>query len=102
MLSSTAAQKQATIFGINLENGRTGAVYMPSGSTEPNSNINLAAELFVDQRGARTRSVDSFPRYQRGPGLSLFHPQFANQMDSLIERLRAKNPNAKILLTNTP
>ena len=103
MLSSTAAQKQATIFGINLENGKPGLVYHAIGVNGAKFKHYLAAELFVDQTVALAPDLLIL---SLGTNEALdypyFDPQFANQMDGLIERLKAKNPNAKILLTTPP
>jgi lysophospholipase L1-like esterase len=100
MLSSTAAQNQATLFGINLENGKPGVVYHAIGVNGAKFKHYLAAELFVDQTAALAPDLLIL---SLGTNEALdypyFDPQFANQMDSLIQRLRAKNPNAKILLT---
>jgi lysophospholipase L1-like esterase len=63
----------------------------------------LAAGLFVDQTAALAPDLVIL---SLGTNEALdypyFDPQFSNQLDSLIERLRAKNPNAKILLTTPP
>ncbi len=103
MLSSTAAQNQGTIFGINLENSRPGLVYHSIGVNGAKFKHYLAAEFFVDQTVALAPDLLIL---SLGTNEALdypyFDPQFANQMDSLIERLKAKNPNAKILLTTPP
>ena len=100
MLSSTQAQNQATIFGINLENGRPGLVYHSIGVNGAKFKHYLAAGLFVDQTAALAPDLVILSLgTNEGLDYPYFDPQFVNQMDSLITRLRAKNPNARILLT---
>jgi len=103
MLSSHRGAKQATIFGINLENGRPGLVYHSIGVNGAKFKHYLAAGLFVDQTAALAPDLVIL---SLGTNEALdypyFDPQFVNQMDSLITRLRTKNPNARILLTTPP
>ena len=96
MLSSTAAQKQATIFGINLENGRPGLVYHAIGVNGAKFKHYLAAELFVDQTAALgSRSVDSFARYKRGAGLSLLRSAICKPNGQLDRTPESKKPKCK-------
>ncbi len=103
MLSSTASQKQATFFGISLENGQPGIVYNSIGVNGAKYKHYVAAELFADQTAALAPDLIIV---SLGTNEALeypyFDPQFVRQLDTLITRLQTRNPGAHILLTTPP
>jgi lysophospholipase L1-like esterase len=100
MLSSTTAQTQATIFGINLEINEPGVLYHAIGVNGAKFKHYLAASLFAEQ--TRVLNPDLFI-ISMGTNEALDYPyadpELVNQIDSLIGRLRLSNPNAQFLLT---
>lgn len=100
MLPSTAAQTQAVIFGINLENGKPGVVYHAIGVNGAKFKHFVAATLFADQTAALTPDLIIV---SLGTNEALDYPysdpQLTTQIDLLLGRLKAKNPNTRVLLT---
>lgn len=103
MLPSTPLQTQATLFGINLQNGKPGVLYHAIGVNGAKFKNFLDASLFADQTAALDPDLFII---SLGTNEALEYPyadpQFINQVDSLISRLRTRNPNAQFLITTPP
>jgi lysophospholipase L1-like esterase len=98
-----ASQHQATLFGLNLENGSSGLLYHAIGVNGAKFEHYNAASLFAPQTSflkpdlfiislGTNESID-YPRVS---------PAFLSQMTKLIESLAANNPNAKFILVTPP
>lgn len=103
MLPATALQTQATVFGINLENGKRGVLYHAIGVNGAKYKHFADASMFIDQTAAL--GPDLFI-ISLGTNEALDYPyvdpQFTNQIDALVTRLRNRNPNARFLLLTPP
>ena len=97
------SQRQATLFGLNLENGNSGLLYHAIGVNGAKYEHYNAASLFAPQTSflkpdlfiislGTNESIDY-------PTVS---PAFLSQMTKLIESLATNNPNAKFILVTPP
>ncbi|MCW5912330.1 MAG: hypothetical protein KIT62_14765 [Cyclobacteriaceae bacterium] len=99
-LQSNHLQKQFTLYGINLENGKPGVLYHSTGGNGAKVKHYTEAELFAEQ--AKELSPD-LVIVSLGTNEAIEYPyvdpRFHDQLDTFINQLKQQNPQAKILLT---
>lgn len=99
-LQSTHLQKQFTLYGINLENGKPGVLYHSTGGNGAKVKHYIEATAFAEQTkelapdliivSLGTNEAIEYPYVD---------PRFTDQLDTFINQLKQHNPNAKIMLT---
>lgn len=97
---STSQQKQLTLFGLNLENGKPGVFFHSVGGNGAKFRHYLEAGYFAEQStvlhpdlviiSLGTNEAIEYPYVD---------PQFLTQLDTFVSRLKTANPNAIFLLT---
>jgi lysophospholipase L1-like esterase len=96
-------QKQATIFGLSLENGESGVLYHSIGVNGAKYKHYNAAQYFAEQTAALKPKLIIV---SLGTNEALDYPHldimFFQHVDDLIASLKQNNPNAKIILTTPP
>ncbi len=99
-LQSIASQNQFTLFGINLENSKPGLLYHAIGGNGAKVKHYLEATHFVEQASELTPDLFII---SLGANEAADHPyvdpKFFTQLDSFVNQLKAKNPNALFLFT---
>jgi len=102
-LKSISSQESFTLFGLSLENGKAGVIFHSIGVNGAKYKHYNAARYFAEQTQALRPELFII---SLGTNESLDYPyidpQFFNEMDRLIESLKAKNPQAVFLLTTPP
>jgi lysophospholipase L1-like esterase len=102
-IKATPQQTQATIFGVNLENGKAGVLYHAIGVNGAKYSHYNAAQLFSSQTTILTPDVFII---SLGTNESLDYPyidkSFYAQVDKLINTLRSDNAAAKFILVTPP
>lgn len=102
-LKSTPGQVQATLFGLNLENGKSGVLYHAIGVNGAKYAHYNAAMFFSKQTAALQPDLFIL---SLGTNEALDYPyldkKFLQHMDSLITSLRENNPQARFLLVTPP
>jgi lysophospholipase L1-like esterase len=100
---STPQQTQATIFGINLENGRNGILYHSIGVNGAKYSHYNAALYFAKQTAALTPDLFII---SLGTNEAIEYPyldkNFSQNVDKFISALRSVNPQAKFILVTPP
>jgi lysophospholipase L1-like esterase len=98
-LKSTPEQIQATIFGINLENGKNGILYHAIGVNGAKYTHYNAAMFFSGQTAALAPDLFII---SLGTNESLDYPyldkNFLQQVDTFISSLKKNNPGARFVL----
>lgn len=98
-LKSTPEQRQATIFGMNLENGKNGILYHAIGVNGAKYAHYNAAMFFSGQTAALTPDLFII---SLGTNESLDYPyldkNFLQQVDTFVSSLRKNNPGARFVL----
>lgn len=99
-MQSTHLQKQFTLYGINLENGKPGLIYHSTGGNGAKVKHYVEAALFAEQTKALspdliivslgTNEAIEYPYVD---------PRFQDQLDTFINQLKQHNPQVKIILT---
>ncbi len=99
-LQSTNLQKQFTLYGINLENGKPGVLYHSTGGNGAKVKHYIEATAFAEQTkelspdliiiSLGTNEAIEYPYVD---------PRFTDQLDTFISQLKQHNPLAKFLLT---
>lgn len=102
-IKETPEQNQATIFGLNLENGKNGILYHSVGVNGAKYIHYNAAMFFTEQTAALfpelfiislgTNEAINFPYVDKN---------FFQQVDKMITSLKANNPFAKFILVTPP
>lgn len=96
-------QNQFTLFGISLENGKNGVLFHSIGVNGAKFKHYNIARHFAEQTPVLRPEVFII---SLGTNESLDYPyidpQFFNYIDQMVESLRARNPNAKFILTIPP
>jgi lysophospholipase L1-like esterase len=99
-LQSTSSQNQFTLFGINLENSKPGILYHAIGGNGAKAKHYLEAAHFTEQTSELTPDLFII---SLGTNEAVEHPyvdpKFINQLDTFVEQLKVKNPNALFLFT---
>ena len=99
-LSPTASQTQATIFGVNLENGKKGVLYHAIGVNGARYKHYNEAIYFAEQTMALHPDLFIL---SLGTNEALDYPyidsQLFNYIDELVESLKSKNPGVRFILT---
>lgn len=99
-LQSTSSQNQFTLFGINLENSKPGLLYHAIGGNGAKAKHYLEAAYFTEQTSELTPDLFII---SLGTNEAVEHPyvdpKFINQLDTFVEQLKVKNPNALFLFT---
>jgi lysophospholipase L1-like esterase len=102
-MKSAPEQNQATIFGINLENGRNGIVYHTIGVNGAKYGHYNAGRYFAKQTAALDPDLFII---SLGTNEAIEYPyldqNFSQQVDKLVLSLRAANPLAKFILVTPP
>jgi lysophospholipase L1-like esterase len=102
-LKSTPEQVQATIFGLSLENGKSGVIYHAIGVNGAKYAHFNAAMFFATQTAALKPEVFLI---SLGTNEALDYPyldrNFYQYMDKFITSLRNHNPEAKFILVTPP
>lgn len=99
-LQSTPTQNQFTLFGINLENSRPGILYHAIGGNGAKVKHYLEATYFVEQTSELTPDLFIISLGTNEAGDHPYvDPKFISQIDTFVEQLKAKNPNALFLFT---
>ncbi len=102
LTTSTSSDEQThlTLFGLVLENDKSGIRYHATGGNGAKLKHFLEAELFVEQTTALAPSLIII---SLGTNEAIDHPYidptFTEQLDTFIHRLKSVNPNARLLLT---
>ncbi|MBT1704254.1 GDSL-type esterase/lipase family protein [Chryseosolibacter indicus] len=100
---SNPSQNHATIFGINLENGKNGVLYHAIGVNGAKYSHYNAAPYFSKQTSALEPQVFII---SLGTNESMDYPyldkNFLQHIDKLISSLRSANPSAKFILVTPP
>ncbi|MBL7871393.1 MAG: hypothetical protein JNM78_07270 [Cyclobacteriaceae bacterium] len=99
-LQSTPSQNQFTLFGINLENSNPGLLYHAIGGNGAKVKHYLKAAFFTEQTSELTPDLFII---SLGTNEAVDHPyvdpNFTTQLDTFVEQLKVKNPNAQFLFT---
>lgn len=102
-LPPTSTQNHETIFGINLENGKSGTLFHSIGVNGAKYRHFTAATYFAEQTEALHPDLVIF---SLGTNEALDYPfvdpQLSNQIDQLIKNIKEKNPGVKFILTTPP
>jgi lysophospholipase L1-like esterase len=102
-LKSTPDQTQATIFGMNLENGKNGILYHAIGVNGAKYAHYNAAMFFAKQTAALQPDLFII---SMGTNEALDYPyldkNFSQHIDKLITSLKQNNPGAKFVLVTPP
>ncbi|MBX2898496.1 MAG: hypothetical protein KF775_02540 [Cyclobacteriaceae bacterium] len=99
-IQSTNLQKQFTLYGLSLENGKPGVLYHSTGGNGAKFKHYNESKLFAEQ----TRELEpTLIIISLGTNEAIEHPYidplFTEQVDTFIHQLKVANPLAKILLT---
>lgn len=98
--ASTDEQTHLTLFGLVLENGKSGIRYHATGGNGAKLKHFLEAELFVEQTTALDPALIII---SLGTNEAIDHPYvdptFTEQLDVFIQRLKSANPEVQLLLT---
>jgi lysophospholipase L1-like esterase len=99
-LQSTPSQNQFTLFGINLENSKPGILYHAIGGNGAKVKHYLEATYFSEQTSELTPDLFII---SLGTNEAIEHPyvdpKFTTQLNTFVEQLKARNPNALFLFT---
>lgn len=99
-LQSINTQNQAVIFGVNLENEKSGVVYHSIGVNSAKYRHYLSAHYFADQTAALNPDLFII---SLGTNEALEYPysdpHLSEHIDSLVNKLKRANPQAQFLLT---
>jgi lysophospholipase L1-like esterase len=99
-LQSTPSQNQFTLFGINLENSKPGILYHAIGGNGAKVRHYLEATYFSEQTSELTPDLFII---SLGTNEAIEHPyvdpKFTTQLNTFVEQLKARNPNALFLFT---
>lgn len=102
-IQSLPDQTQATVFGLNLENGKPGIIYHTIGVNGAKFKHYTAASHFADQTSALLPNLIII---SLGTNEALDHPyldsRFTEHINTLVENLKIKNPSAQFLFTTPP
>ncbi len=102
-IQSLPTQTQATLFGINLENGKPGVIYHSIGVNGAKYKHYTVASHFADQTSALLPDLIII---SLGTNEALDHPyldpQFTDYVQVLVQNLKTKNPHAQFLFTTPP
>ncbi len=102
-IQSNPSQNHATIFGLNLENGKSGILYHAIGVNGAKYNHYNAALYFSKQTSALQPEVFIIAL---GTNETVDYPyldkNFFNYIDKLVNSLRSNNPLAKFILITPP
>jgi lysophospholipase L1-like esterase len=99
-LQSTPSQNQFTLFGINLENSKPGILYHAIGGNGAKVKHYLEATYFSEQTSELTPDLFII---SLGTNEAIEHPyvdpKFTTQLNTFVEQLKVRNPNALFLFT---
>lgn len=102
-IQSLPDQTQATVFGLNLENGKPGIIYHTIGVNGAKFKHYIAASHFADQTSALLPNLIII---SLGTNEALDHPyldsRFAEHINTLVQNLKIKNPSAQFLFSTPP
>jgi lysophospholipase L1-like esterase len=102
-IKSNPDQSQATIFGIDLENGKNGVLYHAIGVNGAKYNHYNLAQYFARQTAALQPELFII---SLGTNEAIDYPyidkSFTEKIDQLVSALRLNNPLAKFLLVTPP
>jgi lysophospholipase L1-like esterase len=99
-LQSSPSQNQFTLFGLSLENGKSGVLYHATGGNGAKAKHFVEASYFAEQTHELTPDLIII---SLGTNEAIDHPyidpKFLTQLDSLVTQLKSNNPDALFLLT---
>lgn len=102
-IQSLPSQIQATLFGVNLENGKPGVIYHSIGVNGAKYKHYTMASYFADQT---TALLPNLIIISLGTNEALDHPyldpQFSDNIQVLVQNLKSQNPLAQFLFTTPP
>ena len=99
-LKSTSTQSQFTLYGINLENDQPGVLYHAVGGNGAKVRHYLEAAYFTEQsKELKPDLIIISLGTNEAVDYPYVDPKFDTQLDTFVNQLKTKNPNALFLFT---